>query len=46
VTGGSGHAVLDEEALATARGAAPYPAPPDGVGGKTYAFSVTLRFSR
>ena len=46
VTGGSGHAVLDEEALATARRAAPYPAPPDGVGGKTYAFSVTLRFSR
>ncbi len=46
VTKGSGHAVLDEEALATARRASPYPAPPDGVGGKTFAFSVTLRFSR
>jgi len=46
VTKGSGHAVLDDEALATARRAAPYPAPPDGVGGKTFAFSVTLRFSR
>lgn len=46
VTKGSGHAVLDDEALATARRASPYPAPPDGVGGKTFAFSVTLRFSR
>lgn len=46
VSKGSGHAVLDEEALATARRASPYPAPPDGVGGKTFSFSVTLRFSR
>jgi len=46
VAKGSGHAVLDEEALATARRASPYPAPPDGVGGKTFAFAVTLRFSR
>lgn len=46
VTGGSGHKILDEEALATARRAAPYPAPPDSVGGKSYSFSVTLRFSK
>ncbi|KAB2952505.1 MAG: energy transducer TonB, partial [Rhizobiaceae bacterium] len=46
VSKSSGHSVLDEEALATARRAAPYPAPPDGVGGRTFAFSVTLRFSR
>lgn len=46
VSKGSGHFVLDEEALATARRASPYPAPPDGIGGKTFSFSVTLRFSR
>lgn len=40
----SGHAVLDEEALAVARRAAPYPAPPEGAGGQTLTFSVTLRF--
>lgn len=41
---GSGHAVLDEEALAVARRAAPYPRPPEGIGGNTLSFSVTLRF--
>lgn len=41
----SGHAILDEEALAVARRAAPYPRPPEGVGGATVTFSVTLRFS-
>lgn len=41
----SGHAILDEEALAVARRAAPYPRPPKGVGGATVVFSVTLRFS-
>ncbi|WP_159592789.1 energy transducer TonB family protein, partial [Chelativorans xinjiangense] len=43
---GSGHAILDEEALAVARRAAPYPRPPEGVGGSTISFSVTLRFKR
>ncbi|MBB6469392.1 protein TonB [Aminobacter lissarensis] len=42
----TGHAVLDTEALAVARRAAPYPPPPDGVGGKTFGFNVSLRFSR
>lgn len=42
----SGHAVLDQEALAVARRAAPYPRPPEGVGGATYSFGVTLRFTR
>jgi protein TonB len=46
VAKGSGHAVLDAEALATARRASPYPKPPEGVGGKTYGFAVTLRFDR
>lgn len=43
---GSGHAILDDEALAVARRAAPYPRPPEGVGGGTVSFAVTLRFSR
>ncbi|WP_048648058.1 energy transducer TonB [Nitratireductor soli] len=43
---GSGDAVLDQEALATARRAAPYPRPPEGVGGKTISFSVKLDFRR
>lgn len=42
----SGHAVLDQEALAVARRAAPYPRPPEGIGGNTISFSVTLRFKR
>lgn len=41
----SGHAILDKEALAVARRAAPYPRPPEGVGDATVTFSVTLRFS-
>jgi len=41
----SGHALLDEEALATARRAAPYPRPPDGLGGGSITFTVDLRFS-
>jgi protein TonB len=44
VAAGSGHEVLDHEALAVARRAAPYPAPPDGVGKATLAFAVSLRF--
>ncbi len=44
VTGSSGHRVLDDAAVATARRAAPYPRPPQGVGGSTISFSVTLRF--
>ena len=43
---GSGSALLDQEALATARRASPYPKPPEGVGGRTYGFAVTLRFDR
>lgn len=43
---GSGHAILDNEALSVAGRAAPFPAPPDGVGSSTFSFSVTLRFSR
>jgi len=41
----SGHALLDEEALATARRAAPYPRPPEGLGGGSITFTVDLRFS-
>jgi protein TonB len=43
---GSGHALLDKEALSVARRAAPFPAPPDGIGSSTFSFSVTLRFRR
>ncbi|RST86854.1 energy transducer TonB, partial [Aquibium carbonis] len=46
VSAGSGHRILDDEALAVARRAAPYPRPPDGVGGSTFSFAVTLRFAR
>ena len=43
VTASSGHALLDSEALATLRRAAPYPKPPAGVPAR---FSLTLRYSR
>ena len=46
VSAGSGHRILDQEALAVARRAAPYPRPPEGVGGRTFSFAVTLRFTR
>lgn len=46
VSAGSGHKILDQEALAVARRAAPYPRPPEGVGGRTFSFAVTLRFAR
>jgi protein TonB len=46
VSAGSGHRILDDEALAAARRAAPYPRPPEGVGGRTFSFAVTLRFTR
>lgn len=42
----SGHAVLDEEAVAIARRAAPYPRPPDGIGDRNFSFTVALRFAR
>lgn len=45
VTGSSGYPVLDGEALATVRRAAPYPKPPAGFG-NTARFSLTLRYSR
>lgn len=41
---GSGHALLDEAARDVVRRAAPYPRPPEGVGGNTYSFSFTLSF--
>ena len=46
ISASSGHQILDQEALAVARRAAPYPRPPDGVGGSTFSVSVTLRFTR
>ncbi|KFB09642.1 energy transducer TonB [Nitratireductor basaltis] len=46
VSGSSGHRILDDAALSTARRAAPYPRPPEGVGGSTISFSVTLRYKR
>lgn len=46
VVSGSGNAALDAEARATAGRAAPYPRPPDGVGGATLTFSVALKFTR
>lgn len=45
VTSSSGYPVLDSEALATVRRAAPYPKPPASFGG-TARFSLTLRYSR
>lgn len=46
VSSGSGNKALDAEARSTAQRAAPYPRPPDGVGGASITFSVALRFSR
>lgn len=46
LAGGSGNATLDAEALATARRAAPYPRPPEGIGGATLSFAVSIRFAR
>ncbi len=46
VVSSSGQGVIDDAARDVARAAAPYPAPPDGVGGRTVTFSVTLRYSR
>jgi len=45
VTASSGYPVLDGEALATVRRAAPYPKPPAGFTG-TARFSLTLRYSK
>lgn len=45
VTASSGYPVLDGEALATVRRAAPYPKPPAGFAG-TARFSLTLRYSK
>lgn len=39
----SGNTVLDRAAVATARAAAPYPAPP---GGAAFSFTVSLRYTR
>ena len=45
VQASSGYPMLDKEALATVRRAAPYPKPPEGIGGSA-RFSLTLRFSK
>ncbi|MBA4334155.1 MAG: energy transducer TonB, partial [Methylobacterium sp.] len=44
--GGSGDAMLDEEAVAMIRRASPVPPPPEGLGGGTIALSVPVKFSR
>jgi protein TonB len=44
VRSSSGHALLDREALATVRRAAPFPKPPAGMAADS--FSINLRFSR
>lgn len=46
IVASSGNAVLDAEAAAIPRRAAPYPRPPEGVGGATITFAVTIRFAR
>jgi protein TonB len=46
LAGSSGSAILDDAARATARRAAPYPPPPDGIGGRTLTFAATVRFRR
>ncbi len=46
LVGGSGDAMLDEEAVAMIRRASPVPAPPEGLGGGTIALSVPVKFSR
>jgi protein TonB len=45
IVGSSGHKMLDEEAMAVARRASPYPAQPETLGGKPFTFFVTLRFA-
>jgi len=42
----AGNALLDKEAMEVAHRASPYPPPPPGMGGSTFSFIVTLRFSR
>jgi protein TonB len=42
----AGSALLDKEAMEVARRASPYPPPPPGMGGATFSFVVTLRFTR
>ncbi len=46
LVGGSGDAILDEEAVAMIRRASPVPAPPDGLGSGSIALSVPVKFSR
>jgi protein TonB len=46
LVGGSGDALLDEEAVAMIRRASPVPAPPEGLGGGTIALAVPVKFSR
>lgn len=46
LAGSAGNAALNAEALATARRASPYPRPPEGIGGATISFGVSVRFAR
>ena len=45
VTQSSGHAALDQEAIATARRAEPFPAPPADLAGAKFDFTVPVSFS-
>jgi len=40
----SGHPALDEETMTTVRRAAPFPAPPDGLDGERFDFTVPVTF--
>ena len=46
VGGGSGHQVLDREAVAAAKRASPYPAPPEGIRANPLTLTLSLRFGR
>lgn len=46
VTKSSGHPVLDKEALATVKRAAPFPPIPEGAGRKSWTFTMPLAFAR
>ena len=41
----SGHAALDEEAMATLRRAQPFPRPPDDLPGEKFEFTVPVKFN-
>ena len=45
IVAGSGYPALDEETMATLRRAQPFSAPPAGLGGDTFQFTLPVRFS-